>query len=100
MRRTGKCWSEPTMGTVVCATANRSEGPLAFGFKPFVFDCRRDFDFDFFFFARLAFAITNSGGYEKTGNAGGKCADITPLAAQCEPFRGVVESRPKYEENV
>src|ERR1700674_2041528 len=72
MRRTGKSWSEPTIGSVVSAIANRSEGRLAFGFALLAFDFGRAFDFF------LLFAIAVSRGIRKTGGAAGKCGGYYP----------------------
>src|SRR6266851_486054 len=65
MRRTGKRRSEPTIGSVVCAIANRSDGPWAFGGVRLAFDFGRAFAFDFFFFIFLAFAIAILPGIRK-----------------------------------
>src|ERR1700681_3170578 len=74
MRRRGKTWWEPTIGSVVSAIANRSEGPLAFGFVLLAFDFGRAFAFNFF----LLFAIAISRGIRKTGGAAGKCGGYYP----------------------
>src|SRR5205085_11520396 len=60
MRRTGNSWLEPTIGTVVCASVNSSDGPLVSGPARLAFDFGRAFALGFFFFAFLAVAIAIS----------------------------------------